>query len=207
MKERICWWVATWMKAVVFGFSQESQHQNTEHRLVQSTKNFSLSLKSCQQRNNQMHIQYTSVGSTTSRISITTLKKENMLSWLIPLKKTFPGLTKAANSNLNLKGNELQLKIHTRGNTTIHINNDQNQPSWWHLCVKNVLQVNERKYAPKKWKLHENFSLLKYYSKSTIYPVKNNQSHAGQPLKTLLRTGRLVCGVVRLTCTLNQWCD
>jgi hypothetical protein len=68
------------MKAVVFGFSQESQHQNSEHRLVQSTKNFSLALKSCQQRNNQMHIQYTSVGSTTSRISITTLKKENMLS-------------------------------------------------------------------------------------------------------------------------------
>jgi hypothetical protein len=26
------------MKAVVFGFSQESQHQNSEHRLVQSTK-------------------------------------------------------------------------------------------------------------------------------------------------------------------------
>ena len=26
------------MKAVVFGFSQESQHQNSEHRLVQSMK-------------------------------------------------------------------------------------------------------------------------------------------------------------------------
>jgi hypothetical protein len=30
--------VATWMKAVVFSFSQESQHQNSEHRLIQSMK-------------------------------------------------------------------------------------------------------------------------------------------------------------------------
>ena len=38
MQERVCLRVGTWMKAIVFGFSQESRHQNRQQRLVQSIK-------------------------------------------------------------------------------------------------------------------------------------------------------------------------
>ena len=38
MQERLCLRVATWMKAIVFGYSQESRHQNRQQRLVQSIK-------------------------------------------------------------------------------------------------------------------------------------------------------------------------
>ena len=38
MQERLCLRIATWMKAIVFGYSQESRHQNRQQRLVQSIK-------------------------------------------------------------------------------------------------------------------------------------------------------------------------